>query len=106
MELKEKYNLGLQPGKDFRIRENHWLPIKMGAEVFVFGKTMYFSKKMKSLPKHEYLHIAQFRKYGSFLVVLHYLFYLVVNMVRYRNFGMAFKAVPFEIEARGFEKIN
>jgi hypothetical protein len=36
--------------------------------------------------------------------VLHYLFYLSINMIRYRNFGKAFQFVPFEVEAREFEK--
>ena len=104
MDIKQKYNLNLEPGKDFRIKENHWLPKKMGADIFVFGKTMYFNNEMISLPKHEFLHVAQFRKYGKFLVILHYLFFLTINGIRYRNFGRAFQAVPFEIEARRFEK--
>lgn len=104
MEIKEKYNLELKAGKDFSIKENHWLPNKMGADFFVFGKTMYCRNAMTKLPKHEFLHIAQFRKYGSFLVILHYLFYLSKNGLKYRNFGKAFQAVPFEVEARKFEE--
>lgn len=104
MNIKEKYNLELKPGIDFNIEENHWLPNKMGADFFVFGKTMYCKNTMKALPRHEFLHVAQFRKYGSFLVVLHYLFYLTLNGIKFRDFGKAFKAVPFEIEARKFEE--
>lgn len=104
MDFSKKYNLKLQPGIDFKIEEEHSLPAKMGAEIFVFGKTMYFRGKMDKLPKHEYLHVAQFRKYGKILVVLHYLFFLVVNMVRFGKFARAFEAVPFEVEARKYEK--
>ena len=104
MDYNKKYNLNLKPGIDFSIKEEHRIPQKMGAEIFVFGKTMYFKSKMNQLPKHEYLHIAQFRKYGKILVIMHYLFFLTVNLIRYRDFGKAFKSVPFEKEARDFEE--
>lgn len=104
MTIEKKYNLDLVPGKDFFIKENHRIPQKMGVDFFVFGKTMYCKGKMEKLPFHEFLHIAQFRKYGNFLVILHYLFFISLNMLKYRNFGLAFEAVPFEVEARNFEK--
>jgi len=104
MNFEGKYNLKLKAGKDFYIKENHRIPQKMGVDFFVFGNTMYCRGKMEKLPSHEFLHIAQFRKYGSFLVVIHYFFYLLVNMVKFRNFGKAFQQVPFEVEARRFEE--
>jgi hypothetical protein len=104
MEFEKKYNLKLQAGKDFSVKENHRIPQKMGVDFFVFGKTMYCRGKMEKLPNHEFLHVAQFRKYGSILVVMHYLFYLSFNMIKYRNFGKAFQNVPFEVEARKFEE--
>ncbi len=104
MNLTNKYNLNLKPGEDFNIIENHWIPKKMGTEFFVFGKTMYCNNNMIKIPKHEFLHVAQFKKYGIFLVTLHYLFYISVNFIRYRNLGKAFSQIPFEIEARNFEK--
>lgn len=104
MDFEKKYNLTLKPGIDFKIRENHRIPQKMNVDFFVFGKTMYCKNKMEKLPDHEYLHVAQFRKYGSFLVVMHYLFYLSVNLIKFRNFGKAFQSVPFEVEARAYEK--
>ncbi len=103
MNFEKKYTLNLQPGKDFFIKENHRIPQKMGVDFFVFGRTMYCRAKMEKLPAHEFLHIAQFRKYGSLLVILHYLFYLSVNLMKYRDFKKAFVAVPFEIEARNYE---
>ena len=106
MNFEKKYKLNLRPGKDFKVSENHRIPQKMGVDYFVFGRTMYCKNKMEILPKHEYLHIAQFRKYGSFLVVFHYLFYLSINLVKYRNFGKAFRSVPFEIEARNYEELE
>ncbi len=104
MDIASKYNLNLKPGEDFNIVENHWIPKKMGAEFFVFGKTMYCNNNMVKIPKHEFLHVAQFKKYGIFLVTMHYLFYISVNIIRYRNLGKAFSKIPFEIEARNFEK--
>lgn len=104
IDFQKKYNLKLKVGTDFIISENHWIPNKMGVEVFVFGKTMHFMKKMEQIPKHEYLHIAQFKKYGIVLVIFHYLFYLIMNLFKYRNFGKAYLAIPFEVEARDFEK--
>lgn len=104
MEFDKKYNLNLKAGKDFFIRENHRIPQKMGVDFFVFGKTMYCRGTMEKLPNHEFLHVAQFRKYGTILVVMHYLFFLSVNMIKYRNFGKAFQFVPFEVEARKFEQ--
>lgn len=103
MDFKQKYNLKLKAGIDFSIKENHWLPKKMGIDFFVFGKTMFCRKKMETLPKHEFLHIAQFKKYGVFLVLIHYIFYINLYLLKYRNFKKAFSAVPFELEARRFE---
>jgi hypothetical protein len=103
MDYRNKYNLDLKPGVDFRICENHWLPRKMGAAVFVFGKTMYFSGRMEKLPAHEYLHVAQFRKYGRLRVLMHYLYHLPLNYARSGNFATAFRNVPYEVEARNFE---
>ena len=103
-DFAKKYNLNLEPGKDFRIKENHSTPEKMGVDFFVFGRTMYCRGKLEVLPKHEYLHVAQFRKYGVVLVLLHYLFFLILNMIKYGKFAKAFEAVPFEVEARKYEK--
>lgn len=104
MDYSEKYRLDLQPGIDFKIKENHRIPEKMGVDFFVFGKTMFCRNKMEKLPAHEYLHVAQFKKYGIVFVLLHYLFYLAVNMIKYRDFGKAFVGVPFEVEARKYEE--
>ena len=104
--MNKKYDLNLKPGADFKIKENHSIPNKMNVDFFVFGKTMYCKNKMTELPKHEYLHIAQFKKYGTFLVVMHYVFYILKNYIKYRHFGKAFEAVPFEIEARAYEKMH
>jgi hypothetical protein len=104
-DFEKKYNLKLQPGVDFNIRENHRIPQKMGVDFFVFGRTMYCKGELEKLPQHEFLHVAQFRKYGRFMVIMHYLFYLTINLFKYRDFGKAFTEVPFEVEAREFEKI-
>ncbi len=104
IDFKKTYNLELKAGIDFNLKENHWLPNKMGTDFFVFGKTMYCRGGMQKLPNHEFLHIAQFRKYGTFLVILHYLFYLSKNLIIYRNFKKSFTGIPFEVEARSYEE--
>lgn len=103
MDLEKKYNLELKAGKDFTVKENHWLPNKMGVDIIVFGKVMYCKNKLDEIPMHEFLHVAQFRKYGILLVMLHYFFYVTINIFRYRDISKAFSQVPFEIEARNFE---
>jgi len=100
-----KYDLSLIPIRDFAIVEEHKLPAKMNVEYFVFGKTIYCRDKFVKMPNHEYLHLAQFKKYGIILSTFHYLFYIAINMFKYKNFKNAFENVPFEIEARNYENI-
>ena len=98
-----KYNLDLKEGTDFRVKRGHWLPQKFGVECIAFGKTLYCRAVDADVPKHEFLHIVQFSEYGVVRVILHYLFHVGKNLCRFRNFGKAFRAVPFEVEAREFE---
>ena len=101
--MKAGYNLDLKEGVDFRVRRGHWLPRKLSVDCIAFGKTLYFRSTDEGIPKHEFLHLAQFHKYGAARVVLHYLFHLARNFCRYRNFRDSFCEVPFEREAREFE---
>jgi len=99
-----KYNLDLEEGRDFEFKRSHWLPKKVGVECIAFGGTLYHRGEDSEVPRHEFLHLAQFHRYGVARVLLHYLFHLVKNRIRYGNFGKAFREVPFEQEAREFEK--
>lgn len=101
----KKYNLNLLPNRDFSILENHRLPAKLNVEFFVFGTTLYCKGKLTKMPNHEYLHIAQFNKYGIAISTFHYIYHITINMFKLKNFKKAFENVPFEVEARCYEKI-
>ena len=101
--MRDGYNLDLKEGVDFTVKRGHWLPKKLGVEYLAFGRTLYFRMVEGGIPKHEFLHLAQFHKYGVAGVVFHYLYHLARNLCRYRNFRDSFREVPFEREAREFE---
>ena len=96
------YNLALREGIDFRVKRGHWLPRKLGVPCIALGKTLYCLAADAEVPRHEYLHIAQFHKYGVARVVLHYLWHVTRNYLRLRSLGAAFREVPFEVEARRY----
>lgn len=98
-----EYRLDLQAGVDFQVKRGHWLPERFGVECIAFGRTMYLRGAPEEIPRHEFLHIAQFHRYGVPRVVLHYLVHVARNYRRYGNFKEAFREVPFEQEARAFE---
>ena len=101
--MSQEYDLTLREGIDFRVKRGHWLPRKLGVPCIAFGRTLYCLAADAVVPKHEYLHIAQFHKYGVTRVVLHYLCHVARNYRRLGNFGAAFREVPFEVEARDYE---
>jgi len=98
------YDLNLREGIDFAVRRGHWLPKTLGLEYLAVRRTLYCRQVDAGIPKHEYLHLAQFRKYGVAGVFWHYLRYGVAHFVRCRDLGEAFREIPFEREARAFEK--
>ncbi len=100
--MKTKYNLDLMEGRDFKVKRGHWLPKRLNVDCFVFGKVMYCRPHGGGLPKHEFLHLAQFEKYGTVMVMIHYVFHGVTNLIRYRKLSTAFQQIPFEVEARAF----
>lgn len=101
--MATQYNLDLKPGVDFTVKRSHWLPEKLGIECIAFGKTLYLRGAAERIPQHEFLHIAQFHKYGIARVVFHYLQHIIKNYRRFGNFRDSFREVPFEKEARDFE---
>ena len=102
--LENKYDLNMKAGKDFQLITEHWLPTWLGVPYIALGRKLYCKNDCTKIPRHEYLHIAQFRRYGYFLVIVHYLWHLVINSIRFRNIADAFLNIPFEQEARSFEK--
>lgn len=101
--MTNRYNLNLKAGVDFKVKRNHWLPGKLGIGCIAFGRTLYLRGSEERIPQHEFLHIAQFHKFGVIKVVSLYLFHIIKNYRRFGNFRDAFREVPFEKEARDFE---
>lgn len=102
----KKYDLSLARGIDFRVKENHWLPRVLGADLIAFGRTLFARSLCPQVPHHEFLHLAQFRRHGVAGVLTHYVYHGVWNLVRERRLGAAFRDVPFEREARAFQALQ
>lgn len=102
--IEDKYDLNLEHNVDFFTKENHWLPKKIGVQYLALGKTLYSDRTIETIPDHEFLHIAQFRKYRIPGVLVHYLFHFAKNYFSCFDLGQSFKNIPFEVEAREFEK--
>jgi MoaA/NifB/PqqE/SkfB family radical SAM enzyme len=101
--VDRKYDLDLAEGVHFAVKRNHWLPRKLGVGYLAFGKTLYCKDGDGGIPRHEYLHLAQFHRYGIPRVLFHYLYHFCRSYWKGRDFAKAFQAVPFEVEARAFE---
>ena len=102
--FKNKYNLSLKENTHFFTKEHHWLPIKLGIRYFAFGQTLYCDRDIPKIPAHEFLHIAQFHKYGIIGVLVHYLYYFAKNYFSSFDLANSFVNIPFEVEARAFEE--
>ncbi len=102
--MEKKYNLNLRPGMDFFIEKNHWLPKLLKVEYVAFGKKLYSAGPGTTIPRHEFLHIAQFEKFGVPIVIWHYLYHFFKNLFQLKKIPDAYAAIPFEIEARVYQK--
>ncbi len=102
--LRGKYNLALQEDVDFEFKRNHWLPNLLGPPYIAFRSTLYGKEGHSEVPLHEYLHLAQFDKFGARRVLQHYLVHITGALREGTSFKDAFASVPFEVEARAFEK--
>lgn len=100
--MNRLYDLDLQEGVHFRVERGHWLPRRLGVDCVAFGRVLYLRHPDAAIPRHEFLHLVQFRTHGTPKVICHYLFHTVRNYVRHRNWAAAFRDVPFEKEARAF----
>lgn len=103
--FERKYELELRRGVDSAVREHSWLAKRLKAPYIALGSTLHASGAVRVVPRHEFLHVAQFRRCGVAGVILHYLRHGLANLLRCRNLGRAFRDVPFELEARAYERI-
>lgn len=101
--MNARSEANLEEGVDFLVRKGHWLPRKLNVECVAFGKTLYLRDSNGRIPNHEYMHLLQFRKHGTPVVVAHYLLHFFRNCLAHKNLGIAFQNIPFEVEARHFE---
>jgi MoaA/NifB/PqqE/SkfB family radical SAM enzyme len=100
-----KYRLGLRRGVDYAVREHSWVARRLQIPYLALGSTLFSSGAVSEVPHHEFLHLAQFCRFGVMRVVLHYLRHGIGNLVRCGELGKAFRDVPFEVEARAYERI-
>ena len=103
--FERKYQLGLRRGIDYAVREHSPLAKRLGIRYLALGSTLFSSGAVSEVPHHEFLHIAQFRRFGVPRVILHYLRHGIGHLIRTRDLGAAFRDVPFEVEARAYERI-
>lgn len=59
-----------------------------------------------TLIKHELIHIYQIERFGRFNFYFKYVLWFLWNIVRYFNFDMAYRNIPFEVEAYRLESSN
>jgi hypothetical protein len=103
--FERRYALGLQRGVDYHVRERHWLPARLNVPFVALGRTLYASGAVTEIPRHEFLHLAQFRRFGVLRVFCHYLWHGSRRLAGGSSFGQAFGGVPFEEEARAYERL-
>jgi MoaA/NifB/PqqE/SkfB family radical SAM enzyme len=100
-----KYALALTRGADYAVREHSWLARRLNVRYLALGSTLHASGPVPNVPRHEFLHLAQFRRFGIVRVLAHYVRHAAVGLIRHRDPGRAFRDVPFEAEARAYERL-
>jgi len=90
------------------LKYNHWLPRTIGVNGIVLFGTIYYAMSENEvsdrLRRHEEKHREQQEEDGYFRFKIKYGLSFVKNLLRYRNFRMAYYKIPYEIEAREAEK--
>lgn len=84
-----------------RIRVARHLPKQ--ADAMTIGRTIYVRpghEGSDGLLAHELVHVRQWQQYGALGFLRRYLGAYVANLVRQRNHMAAYRAIPFEVEAR------
>ena len=60
-------------------------------------------KILKTLRQHKREHITQVQEDGCFAFYISYFIYWFAGLVRYRSWNQAYRAIPYEVEARNAE---
>ena len=103
--FERKYRLTIERGVDYAVREHSWLAKRLNVRYLALGSTLHASGAVTDVPRHEFLHLAQFRRFGVLRVVAHYVRHAVAGLARHRHVGRAFRDIPFEVEARAYERL-
>ena len=84
-----------------RVRTARHLPRQ--ADAMTVGRTIFVRpghEASDALLAHELVHVRQWRQFGWFGFLRRYLGAYLVNLVRLRDHMAAYRAIPFEAEAR------
>jgi len=84
-----------------RIRTARHLPKQ--ADAMTVGRTIYVRpghEASDGLLAHELVHVRQWQQYGALGFLRRYLGAYLANLVRLRDHMAAYRAIPFEAEAR------
>jgi len=84
-----------------RLRASRHLPRQ--ADAVTIGRTIYVRpghEGSEALIAHELVHVRQWQEHGRFGFLRRYLGAYLKNLVRERDHMAAYRAIPFEIEAR------
>lgn len=71
---------------------------------FIFIVCSLEIAKKGYLLRHEFVHVSQVERLGWLRFYLSYLFYFLVNYIKYRNWDKAYRAIPYESEAYRTER--
>lgn len=104
-DFRAYYDLTLVPGIDYTVFPSHWLAKYTNLPIIAWGRALYFKEPLTYLPYHEYLHLAQFHKFGIFRVLCHYIYHGGINWLQTRKLKTAFAQIPFEVEARQYQAL-
>ena len=79
------------------------LPIPKWVEAITIVNTIHFRYSVidvdQNLVNHEMVHIKQIEKEGALKFYSKYLYYYLVNLVKYRDTKKAYMNIPYEKEA-------
>ena len=93
----------LQPATVARARIKTSRRLPRQADAMTVGRTIYVRpghEQSQSLIAHELVHVRQWQEHGRFGFLRRYLWAYARNLVALRDHMAAYRAIPFEAEAR------
>lgn len=91
-----------------KCKYRHWLPRLIGYAGITLGRTIYFAGEegtiSSKLYKHELQHVRDIRADGLIKFYWLYLFWFARLLCKLRNWGKAYRAIPYEKRAQKAEQ--